>query len=133
MRNRKKLWSHPSHRPTPDQGDGWVFISEVEELRPIAEFLKNTPKEPQTLLEVAQRFLSICERNGFDIYQPGGSPAFLFALGTIAVNFDVSIFFAHTERRTIETTLPDGSVELKHVFKFEGWTEFPAQGGENEN
>ncbi len=126
MRQKKKLWAHHSHKPTPEQGNGWVFIDEVEELRPIAEFLSNTPREPEALLDVARRFLSICERKGFDIYQPGGSPAFLFALGTVAPSFDVSIFFAHTERRTIETSLPDGSVELRHTFKFEGWTPFPS-------
>ncbi len=127
----EKLWAHPTHKPTPEQGQGWVFISEVAP--ELSREIGNCPLEPEALRVMAAKMLALAGSLGADIYQPGGSPAFLFVLGQLAPEFGVGVHFAHTERKTIETPLPDGSVELRHIFKFEGWTSFPALGKEAEN
>ncbi len=127
----KKLWAHPTHKPTPEQGEGWVFVSEVAP--ELSHQISNCPKEPEALRVMATKLLVLAKSLGADIFQPGGSSAFLFLLGQLASEFGVGVHFAHTKRRTVETPLPDGCVELRHIFKFEGWTSFPGLRKEGEN
>jgi len=114
----KKLWCSP-HKPLPEQGEGFFMLGDVNP--ELQQRLNNTSAEVKELYALAKELLEFAQRGKFDLFQPGGSPAFQFILGNLASNSPIRIFYAHSERVSVEKTLPDGRVEKTSVFKHRGW------------
>jgi hypothetical protein len=88
------------------------------------ERISNCPNNRQEIKELISDFRDVLE--SFDactIVQLGGSPLFLFMAGSFiqgAMNKG-NILFSHSERVSIDTPQPDGSVVKTSVFKHLGF------------
>jgi hypothetical protein len=121
------LWCS-AHQPTQEQ------INELEEKGRLIllkehspkmmERISNCPNNRQEIKELISDFRDVLE--SFDactIVQLGGSPLFLFMAGSFiqgAMNKG-NILFSHSERVSIDTPQPDGSVVKTSVFKHLGF------------
>ncbi len=120
---KMKLWASP-HTPLPEQGEGFVLLSQMgEEGAELQAQLNNTPADTGVLEELAKKLLKFAESNSADLYQPGGSPAFQAVLGRVhlSLNSTVGVFYAHSVRESKEEKLPDGSIKKVAVFRHQGW------------
>lgn len=146
LRSRAKLWAS-AHKPLPEQGEGFVLLAEQgEEGAALQAALSETPGDAGELESLAERLLMFAARMGADVYQPGGSPAFQFAIGawkgsTKAIRLahldgawmnvsdaharaaEVRVFYAHSRRDSVEQTMPDGGVKKVAMFRHLGWVE----------
>jgi hypothetical protein len=128
---RSLLWCSP-HQPTIEQLsslEGELFY--LKDVYPsLMERIVNCPDNRGELYELAED-LFMFSLGKYELVQPGGSPAFLFALGTVSVADDgarqglwgilFDIRFAHSERVSEEAIQPDGSIKKISTFKHLGW------------
>lgn len=123
------LWCSP-HQPTMEQLsslEGELFY--LKDVNPsLMERIVNCPDNGRELYKLAED-LFMFSLGKYELVQPGGSPAFLFALGTVSVADDrqglwgilFNIRFAHSERVSEEAIQPDGSIKKISTFKHLGW------------
>jgi len=124
-RSLSLLWCSP-HQPTIEQLsslEGELFY--LKDVCPsLMERIVNCPDNRSELYKLAED-LFMFSLGKYELVQPGGSPAFLFALGTVSVADDGArqgLFrFAHSERMSEEAIQPDGSIKKISTFKHLGW------------
>lgn len=110
------------HNATPEQvAQGVVELpSDVkEELKKLLTF--NTLEETMELTERAYKIAQIAKEHGAERVMIGGAPFFMPALESMLALGDISAHYAFSQREVVETTLPDGSVEKKAIFKHVGF------------
>jgi hypothetical protein len=118
------LWAS-SHKNTPDQGVEGGFMYLPEDLQGA---LNQCPSEVGELEHLGRVLLAYASgqevEGGYDsvcLYQPGGSPAFQFILGQLALRSRVSVAYAHSTRESVEEVLPDGGIKKVAVFRHKSW------------
>lgn len=120
----KFLWCS-AHKPTAEQTNELLakgelyFLSDVDS--EMQDSLNNCPANRASLSRLA---LDLSYKTGeYIIVQPGGSPIFQFMLGLMSEQFgtDSRIIYAHSERVSVDTAQPDGTVVKTSVFKHLGF------------
>jgi hypothetical protein len=117
---KKKIWAS-AHIPLPEQGEGFSILSTLEGGKELQQRLNNTSAEVAELEALASDLCSLAIKEGGEIYQPGGSPAFQAVLSRKAKDMGVTLYYAHSVRESKEEKLPDGSVKKVAVFRHQGW------------
>lgn len=110
------------HNATPEQvAQGVVELpSDVkEELKKLLTF--NTLEETAELNERAYKIARIAKEHGAERAMIGGAPFFMPTLESMLALGDISAHYAFSQREVVETTLPNGSVEKKAIFKHVGF------------
>ena len=75
---------------------------------------------PDNYLSVCNDVVAFAEENGIEAFHVAGFPAAVTAL-CIDIYPTTPIFYAYSERMSIEEPQPDGSVVKKNVFKHKGF------------
>lgn len=129
---KKYLWASP-HKPTQDivaslDGD-IVFLKDVNPA--LYNRLIDSPTDTMDLLHLAQDLFRFANPIIYDaVLQPAGSPAFQFCLGALSCelandqfngSFPVAVWYAHSDRVSVDVPQDDGTVVKTSVFKFKTW------------
>jgi hypothetical protein len=123
---KKLLWCS-AHTPTSEQLTSLqemgklIFLKDVNP--PLQEEVNNCPADRGQLLSIARSLNHLAIELDCTIVQLGGSPLFLYIAGA-EINGSMSkarIIFAHSERVSIDSPQPDGTVVKTSVFKHIGW------------
>lgn len=77
----------------------------------------------QDIIDVADGLVSITNTEGWKKVMIGGAPYLMYTLEIALRRAEVSPLYAFSKRETIETVLPNGSVEKKNTFTHEGFIE----------
>jgi hypothetical protein len=134
-----KTLSTLNHPLTESQISELGEVTLLRDLNPgLSQALAQCPGDRGALHKLAYQLYRLIQDNDFTrVVFPVGSPAFMWEFATIcshryeqfigyegglgyapdAEEQKFSVLFAHSERRAIETTLPDGAVEKKTVFE----------------
>jgi hypothetical protein len=86
--------------------------------------LANSPADERLLILLAEQLAQVIIDEGFDgVILPLGSPAFMFELGKIIGKRELEHknLFAHSERKSVDESQPDGSVKKVAVFQHVKW------------
>lgn len=117
---RKKLWCSP-HQPLTEQGEDFIMLKHINP--DLFQKIINTPEDIDEMRGLAYDLSTYAHEMGYNIYQPAGNPAFQFILGQLlATHFEnVSVFYAYSERVSMDEIQPDGTVKKVSVFKHKCW------------
>ena len=123
---KKLLWCS-AHTPTQEQLISLQEMGELIFLKDInlsmQEKISNCSSDRTELAKLAKDLLELKVSLDCTIVQLGGSPLFLYIAGA-TINSCLSttaIIFAHSERVSIDSPQPDGTVVKTSVFKHIGW------------
>lgn len=116
----KKIWASV-HTPFPEQGEGFLMLSTFEGGEVLQKRLNNTSSDVSELEALASELCGLAIKEGGEVYQPGGSPAFQVILGRKAKEMSVVLNYAHSVRDSIEEKLPDGTIKKVSVFRHQCW------------
>ena len=120
------LWCS-AHTPTKEQLESLnkmgqlIFLKDVDSS--MQEKISNCSADRKELIGLAKDLLELKLSTNCTIVQLGGSPLFLYIAGA-TINSCLSttaIIFAHSERVSIDSPQPDGTVIKTSVFKHIGW------------
>lgn len=101
-------------------------LAELETMGYVVVELPDTLKSvwgqltPDNYLRVCNDVVTFAEENGIEGFHIAGFPAAVTAL-CIDLKPTVPIFYAYSERVSIEEPQPDGSVVKKNIFKHKGF------------
>ena len=101
-------------------------LAELETMGYVVVELPDTLKSvwgqltPDNYLRVCNDVVAFAEENGIEAFHVAGFPAAVTAL-CIDIYPTTPIFYAYSERMSIEEPQPDGSVVKKNVFKHKGF------------
>jgi hypothetical protein len=120
------LWCS-AHTPTSEQlislqeMGKLIFLKDVDSS--MQEKISSCSADRTELLSLAKDLSELRSTLDCTIVQLGGSPLFLFIAGaTINSCLSTSVLiFAHSERVSIDSPQPDGTVVKTSVFKHIGW------------
>ena len=114
------LWASP-HKPTQEQLNELGEVVFLKELNPeLFNTISNIHKDSD-LDAIAEMLLIFSYTNGYTLVQPGGSPAFMFALGAANTRLSVQTKFAFSKRVSKDAVQADGSIVKTSVFVHEGF------------
>jgi hypothetical protein len=123
---KKLIWCS-AHTPTQEQLTSLQEMGEVvflKDVKPsLQEKINNCPADRGELMSLAQELNHLTIELDCTIVQLGGSPLFLYIAGA-EINGCLSkakIIFAHSERVSVDSPQPDGTVIKTSVFKHIGW------------
>ena len=120
------------HRATPDQIEAGVVELPQESQQILKELL--TFESAPSKAEIVLRAIAITKMAKFipqgmsipcDFAMVGGAPYLMGALCGSLWAQNITPRFSFTERRSVEETLPDGSVRKSSVFVHLGWVTAP--------
>ena len=102
-----------------DYFDSDDSVEIVELPNDIREQFKNLPPDIKLRKDIAMKIIKYIEKRDIDVVHADGEAHFTFILVNYIFDYwaDRRIFKFYSERRSIEETLPDGSVIKKNVFK----------------
>lgn len=75
--------------------------------------------EKEEILERAEKLAAMA--TGYPAAMVGGAPYLMGALETALKKRGIQVLYAFSERKSVEKTLPDGSVQKTAVFEFKGF------------
>lgn len=135
MKEKKKMFLNCTQHKLLKEQIEWIKenLSESYEIRDLRDLnpelfqkLANSPHETEELEALSKEFgeyLHKLQGEYFPLFLhfPIGSPAFMFVFASrIGKDWnDLYILFSHSKRVSEEITLPDGSVKINKLFKFE--------------
>jgi hypothetical protein len=106
------------HSATADQRSaGVIDLSDSSILKDLLTF-ENVPLDGEMVYR-AHKIVSLCIENRFcagSKVMIGGAPFFMSTLERVLMMHMINPVYSFSQRKSIETTLPDGSVEKKAVF-----------------
>lgn len=113
-----EVYNLTQHVATPEQVSAGVTPeAPTEELKALLTF-QSLP----TLEEIAERAEKIADlAAGYPAAMIGGAPYLMAPLEVALKKRGVEPVYAYSERRSVEKTLPDGSVQKTAVFEFKGF------------
>jgi hypothetical protein len=119
-----KIINLTQHNMTPDQiGDGAVEPSPEVKQRIAALLTFAALPEPAEIEMRAAQIAQIAVEQGATAAVCGGAPYLMGALELALEAYGIKPLYSFTERRSVEETLPDGSVKKSQVFAHVGWVE----------
>lgn len=122
MSKQKVLWA-AAHEITEEQRAELEKNYEIVLLKEINlnlwNLITNLKLDAQRR-ELANELVEETLRHGVVLVQPGGDPAFQFQLGCVA-DAHIYVWYAFSERVSVDVPQPDGSVVKTSVFKHMGW------------
>ena len=104
-------------------------LAELETMGYVVVELPDTLKSvwgqltPDNYLRVCNDVVSFAEENGIEGFHIAGFPAAVTAL-CIDLKPTVPVYYAYSERVSVEEAQPDGSVVKKNVFKHKGFYQY---------
>ena len=114
------------HNSTPAQKEAGVIEPEVEDKELIKNLLTFDKIPCDTEIKAkATSLAKIAKKYGVPYAMIGGAPFLMAALEKALRAYKITPIYAFSKREVTETTLPDGSVEKKSVFKHIGFIEPP--------
>ncbi len=120
------LWCS-AHTPTSEQLNSLQEMGKLmflKDVKPsLQEKINNCPADRTELMSLAKDLSELRSSLDCTIVQLGGSPMFLYIAGAI-MNGCMSksvLLFAHSERVSVDSPQPDGTVIKTSVFKHIGW------------
>lgn len=110
------------HNATPEQLAAGVVELPAdlkEEVKGLLTF--TTLEETMQLKERAYKIARIAKEVGATHAMIGGAPFFMPVLESMLELGDITAHYAFSQRVVVETTLPDGGIEKKAIFKHVGF------------
>jgi len=121
MAKKMNLTQHPA---TPEQVDAGVIEPSSELKGKVRDLLtfEDIPSKPEMTAR-AEALAEIVKKEGYSIALVGGAPFFMSTLEKALIREGIKPVYAFSRRESVETTLPDGSVVKKNVFRHLGFVE----------
>ena len=120
LKKEYRILNLTQHAPTAEQVAAGVFQPKyVELMLPLLNF-KTTPSREE-VEDRAERIAQFASDTMADAAMIGGAPYLMGPLTRALKSHGVDVCFSFTERVSVESTLPDGSVTKTSVFKHVGF------------
>lgn len=100
------------------QEKGFVVVELPDNLKSVWAQLT-----PENYLSVCNDVVTFAEENGIEGFHIAGFPAAVTAL-CIDLKPTVPVYYAYSERVSVEEPQPDGSVVKKNIFKHKGFYQY---------